>query len=269
MNRLSEAIERGVPLVVLSPHLDDAVFSCGALLIHAAEHTAVTVATLFTEAHPPPYTLSARRSLHLAGAAGDAEALYRQRRAEDRAALAPLGIRCVHAGLTDALFRLRSRPGGRGRWRHLLPELEHMYPLYRLNVISGRIAPGDVGALHGVRDVIQRLACPGRELVLAPLGVGGHVDHVLVRTAAEHSGARVAYYSDFPYNLRSPAIPSFVRHNGLVEERWSERLDAKAELVSAYQTQAGTLFPGGRVPRVPEVFFLSDAADSLAPAVTG
>ena len=29
VNVLTEAIEQGVPLVVLSPHLDDAVLSCG------------------------------------------------------------------------------------------------------------------------------------------------------------------------------------------------------------------------------------------------
>jgi LmbE family N-acetylglucosaminyl deacetylase len=267
MTRVTEAIEQGVPLVVLSPHLDDAVFSCGALLIYASGRTTVTVATLFTEAHPPPYTFSARRSLHLAGAPGDAEALYRQRRAEDRAVLDLLGITCVHAGLTDALFRLRCDGRGRKRWAWLLPELEHMYPFYRVNVVSGRIARADVGALREVRDVIQRLACPGRELVLAPLGVGGHVDHVLVRTAAEHSGARVAYYSDFPYNLRHQAVPAFVRHRGLVEERWSRQLDAKAELVSAYQTQATALFPGGRIPRVPEVFF-SGVTDTPRTGVT-
>ena len=33
---------------------------------------------------------------------------------------------------------------------------------------------------------------PGPALVLAPLGVGGHVDHVLTRTAAENSEARTS-----------------------------------------------------------------------------
>ena len=50
VNMLTEAIEQGVPLIVLSPHLDDAVLSCGALLIYAARRTPVTVVTLFTEA---------------------------------------------------------------------------------------------------------------------------------------------------------------------------------------------------------------------------
>ena len=69
VNMLTEAIEQGVPLVVLSPHLDDAVLSCGALLIYACRRTPVTVATLFTEAGSPPYTLSARRYLGQVGRA--------------------------------------------------------------------------------------------------------------------------------------------------------------------------------------------------------
>jgi LmbE family N-acetylglucosaminyl deacetylase len=257
VNMLTEAIEHGAPLVVLSPHLDDAVLSCGALMIYAARYIPVTVATLFTEAPPPPYTLSARRYLRQVGA-GDAESLYRQRRAEDRAALEPMGVSWVHAGLTEALYRLRPRPGGPSRWARLLPELGHIYPLYRRDIISGRIAPADGGTLHGVSDVIRRLACPGPGLVLAPLGIGGHVDHVLVRTAAERSGALVGYYSDFPYNQRHPAVPAFVQRDGLVEVRWPLLIEAKPELIAAYRTQARALFPGGAIPVVPEVFFLPD-----------
>jgi hypothetical protein len=81
------------------------------------------------------------------------------------------------------------------------------------------------------------------------------VDHVLVRTAAERSGADIAYYSDFPHNQHHTADRAFIRRNGLVEARWPRSLEAKAELVRAYGTQTGALFPGGRIPLVPEVFF--------------
>ena len=52
VNVLTEPIERGVPLIVLAPHLDDAALSCGAFMIHAATRTSVTVVTLFTEGRP-------------------------------------------------------------------------------------------------------------------------------------------------------------------------------------------------------------------------
>jgi hypothetical protein len=164
-------------------------------MMHAAARTKVTVATLFTDAGPPPHTLSARRYLRQVGAA-DATALYRQRRAEDRGALAELGAGCVHAGLTDAQFR--RRPGTGSRWQRLLPELGHLYPVYRRHVVSGRIAAADTETLRSARELIRQLARQGPSLVLAPLGVGRHVDHILARTAAESSGMQVVYYRDFP-----------------------------------------------------------------------
>ncbi len=261
-NPLSAAIDGGVPLVVLAPHLDDAVLSCGAMMLHARGHTAVTVATIFTEAGPPPYTLSARRYLHQVGAR-DASSLYRERRAEDRAALEPMGITCIHAGLIDALFRRRARPASWSRWARLLPEIAHVYPIYRLHTLSGRIAPADAGTLDAASEIIRRLVCPGPNLVLAPLGVGGHVDHVLVRTAAERSHAQLVYYSDFPHNQHRSADDDFIRRNGLVEAQWSQLPEAKAELIQAYPSQAHAMFPSGQIPLVPEIFFFPSGPSGI------
>lgn len=259
ISMLTEAIEQGVPLVVLSPHLDDAVLSCGALLIYACSRTPVTVATLFTEASSPPYTLSARRYLDQVGLA-DAEELYQRRRTEDRAALAPMGVTCLHAGLTEALFRRVPHLGWRSRWSRLLPELAHIYPIYRVHIISGRIASADAGTLRDARNIVERITLPQPALVLAPLGVGGHVDHVLTRTLAERGKARIVYYSDFPYNQRHPPDNAFIRRKGLVEARWSRQIEAKADLIRAYRTQVRALFPGGGIRVVPEIFFFPDGS---------
>jgi LmbE family N-acetylglucosaminyl deacetylase len=250
-------------LLVVSPHLDDAALSCGALLAWAAPRAAVTVVTLFTEAGPPPYTLSARRYLHQTGAASAAE-LYRRRRSEDRAALAPLGIRCVHAGLTEAQFRRRPVRGWRRRWARVLPELACAYPIYRLHTISGRVAPSDAGTLREAAGIIAGLAAATSTLVVAPLGVGGHVDHVLARMAARRGGAPVVYYSDFPYNLRQDPDPAFIRRNGLRGQRWPWQPTAKTELILCYQSQVGALFPGG-IPLVPETYFHPDNAGTGVP----
>jgi len=258
VNLLTEAIEHGVPLVVVSPHLDDAVLSCGALISYAAGRIPVTVATLFTEAGPPPYTLSARQYLRQVGAR-DAESLYRLRRAEDRTALEPMGINCVHAGLIEAQYRRRTGAASRRWWADVLPEIQHIYPIYRLHVTSGRVAPADAGTLQDASTFICRLASPEPVLVLAPLGVGGHVDHVLTRTAAERIGSRIAYYSDFPYNQRHPPDDAFVRRNGLVEMRWTQLIETKPGLIRAYRTQAHALFNGGEIPVIPEIFFVPTA----------
>ena len=254
-NSLTQAIHSSVPLLVLSPHLDDAALSCGALIATAARQTAVTVVTLFTEAGPPPYTLSARRYLHQTGAR-DATALYRQRRTEDQAALESLGVGWAHAGLIEAQHRRRKMAAGRGTWwAALLPELVHTYPVYRLHVTSGRLAAADTGTLRTAIAFVRRLVGRSPALVLAPLAIGRHVDYVLARVVAQRSGAPLIYYSDFPYNQRYVADEAFIRRNRLCEVRGPQPTQAKADLIRSYGTQARALFPDGRIPLVPEVVY--------------
>jgi LmbE family N-acetylglucosaminyl deacetylase len=246
-------------LVVLSPHLDDAVLSCGALMNYARKDMSVTVATFFTEGGAPPYTISARCYLRQTRCS-DANKLYLARRSEDRAVLEGVTISYLHVGLTEALFRRRTRPLlSRLPWAgRLIPELSHIYPTYRLHIIRGGISPHDASTLHRIHDAIDKLSLQSATLFLAPLAVGGHIDHILVRTGAELSQKRVAYYSDFPYNMRYHADPSFVQKNALVPTTWSRDLAVKLALIRAYRTQADTLFPGGEIPTVPEVYLLPD-----------
>ncbi|MFH8838124.1 PIG-L deacetylase family protein [Streptomyces sp. NPDC017868] len=255
----------GVPIIVLSPHLDDAVLSCGALLGWAGRRAPVTVATLFTEAAPPPYTLSARQYLRQTRAR-DAEKLFADRREEDRRVLALLDVDWRHVGLVDGMFRRlpRARRGGE-RLSRLLPELDHVYPTYRRHLSRGRVSAYDTGTLRAVGETVDALL-PARSggLVLAPLGVGGHADHVLVRTAAERSGRRIVYYSDFPYNQAAADDDGFAGSHRLVARAWDRDLDRKAELIRGYRTQADALFPGGRIPRVPEVYLLPEAGTTNA-----
>jgi len=244
-------------LIVLSAHLDDAVLSCGALMNHARKEMSVTVVTFFTEGSAPPYTLQARRYLHQTRDR-TANSLFVARRAEDQAALEGAGISYVHVGLTEILFRRRARPLlNRLPWAsRLIPELSHLYPTYRLHVIRGGISPDDFSTIRRMIDTIDQLSPTSSTLFLAPLGVGGHKDHVLVRTAAELSRKRVVYYSDFPYNMRYSVDLSFVQRNPSVQAKWSHDLASKLPLIRAYQTQVDTLFPGGKIPVVPEVYLL-------------
>ena len=254
---LIEAINGTSRLIVLSPHLDDAVLSCGALMNHARTETSVTVVTFFTEGTEPPYTYGARRYLHKTGDS-DANSLFLARRAEDQAVLEGAGISYVHVGLKEILFRRRTQPLlSRFPWAsRLIPELSYSYPTIHLHVIRGGISPDDLGTIRSVLDTIDHLSLESSTLFLAPLGVGGHKDHILVRTAAELSRKRVAYYSDFPYNTRHSVDLSFVQRNSLMQTTWSRDVAAKLPLIRAYRTQVDNLFPEGKIPVVPETYLL-------------
>jgi len=255
---LIEAIDSVSHLIVLSPHLDDAVLSCGALMNYARNETCVTAVTFFTEGSAPPYTYSAR--LYLRQTRNHhADGLFLARQAEDQAVLEGAGISYVHVGLTEILFRRRTRPLlHQLPWvSSLIPELSYLYPTYRLHVIRGGIPPDDVSTIRQICDTIDHLSAASSTLFLAPLAVGGHKDHMLVRTAAELSRKQVAYYSDFPYNLRYSVDLSFVQRNSLVQTTWSHDLAAKLPLIRRYRTQVDALFPGGKIPVVPEVYLLA------------
>jgi LmbE family N-acetylglucosaminyl deacetylase len=254
---LIEAIDGISNLIVLSPHLDDAVLSCGALMNHACKETPTTVVTFFTEGGAPPYTHAAQYYLHKTGNR-HASSLFLARRAEDQAVLEGAGISYVHVGLTEILFRRRAQPLlNRLPWTsRLIPELSYLYPTYRLHVIRGGISPDDVSTIRRILDTIDHLSPTSSTLFLAPLGIGGHKDHILVRTAAELSRKRMGYYSDFPYNTRYSVDPSFVQRNSLVQATWSHDLASKLPLIRAYQTQVDLLFPGEKIPVVPEVYLL-------------
>lgn len=256
---LIEAISKATHLIVLSPHLDDGVLSCGALMSYVRKEIPVTIVTFFTEGCPAPYTYSARRYLRKCESL-TADSLFLTRRTEDQEVLENAGISYVHVGLTEALFRRRKRP--LLNWlpwaSRLAPELCYLYPTYRLHVIRGRIPSDDADTVRHIIDVIDRIPSKSSALFLAPLAIGSHKDHVLVRTAASKSGKPVAYYSDFPYNTIYQIDPSFAQQNSLVPAVWSQDLVAKQSLIRGYRTQVDALFPGGEIPIVPEVYLLPE-----------
>lgn len=164
-----------VRVVAVSPHLDDAAFSAGGVLARLADagHD-VTVATVFTASVPDPtgFALACQTDK---GIAPDVDYLA-LRRAEDRAAMAVLGVRHAHLGLPEAPHRGYDSPAA----------------------LFAGVRPGD------------RLDLPAldADVLLAPQGLGGHVDHLLVGAAVAALGRPTAWWRDAPYVLRQPDAPA-------------------------------------------------------------
>lgn len=258
--RLERVLAEGGGFLFLSPHLDDAVLSCGALISTLARRAPVTVATIFSEAGPSPHTRAARAFLRQCGATG-AERLYEERRREDVDVLTALGVEPVHLGACDAMFRRRERIEALTAVGRIVPEVVHRYPTYRFDIAKGRVSRGDRTLLDGLDAEVGRLVGQvDARLVFAPIGVGRHVDHLLTRSLGERHPGRVVHYSDFPYDRWGSPDAGYLTRRRLETVSWSEAIERKPELVRGYRTQAGALFADGIVPVAPERYYVPPPA---------
>jgi hypothetical protein len=84
--------------------------------------------------------------------------------------------------------------------------------------------------------------------VVAPLGVGGHVDHRIVRAAAERAfGGALLYYEEFPYIVWKPFA---LLRAGIFGRSWSAlrqplaagEIAARIAAIACYASQVTPLF---------------------------
>ncbi len=209
--------------LALSPHLDDAAFSCGGTLARlAGTGWRVVVATAFTASVEAPrgFALACQRDKGL-GPEIDYMAL---RRAEDAAAMRALR-EAPHRryGSAPALFA-----GVREDDR-----------------VVDDLAPALAALLEQHRPA----------LVLAPQAIGAHADHVQLVRAMDRAGVEapvlpVLWWRDFPYAVRdaSPREPFRDRMMALAALEVSlsaDEAEAKRRACRAYASQLGFQF-GGR-----------------------
>jgi LmbE family N-acetylglucosaminyl deacetylase len=211
--------------LALSPHLDDAVFSAGGVLARLAQSGwDVTVATIFTATVPAPtgFALACQTDK---GLPPDADYMA-IRRAEDLSACAALGAGAVHLPLREAPHR------GYGSAAALFEPPR-----------------ADDAAEQEAREAVAPLLRDLRpDLLLAPQGIGGHVDHVITVRALRRlaSPAPILWWRDFPYTNRAdtPRRPFEDTLALLPETELPTDPAAKHAACAAYATQLGFQFGG-------------------------
>jgi LmbE family N-acetylglucosaminyl deacetylase len=181
----------GAPVVVLSPHLDDAVLSAWADLRRPGEVIVVNVC----DGTPPPGVLGPHDRVK---GATDSPAFMALRREEDRTALALAGREPLGLGFLDAQYRAPNDD--------LAPAAVSERLAATVPEAGAVVGPA---ALGGHRD---HLAC--REVALA----------------AARDGVPASLYADLPYAARV-GWPAWVtgrppRPHLVPEARWAEYLDA-------------------------------------------
>lgn len=168
----------------ISPHLDDAAFSCGGALARlAAENWRTILCTVFTKSVPHPQGLALECQLNK-GLSPEIDYM-KLRRAEDCQAAKILNANEVlHLNFAEAPHRGYQSP----------------------DELFARVKKGDelwrAVAEHFV--LLDDIHQP--DLILVPQGLGNHVDHrQTVRAARESLAAeKICWYRDTPYAIRQP-----------------------------------------------------------------
>jgi LmbE family N-acetylglucosaminyl deacetylase len=226
-------------LLIISPHLDDAVLSCWALLARA---TPVDVMTVFAGAPVPPL----RKAWDMEMGFTDSAESLRARLSEDAEAFAGTGHRRSHMALLDAQYLGGSR--GPRDAEALAARLREW-----MNDGAGCMAfPAGAGRL--CRGPIERIRRATTRLHRGYV----HPDHVFVRqvvlaTVPPDAAIELLAYEEVPYTWAGnsePRLTSVARAAGRAVVPLDLPVDraVKAQRIGAYRSQtAGLLVEGRRV----------------------
>ena len=264
--------------IFLSPHLDDAVLSCGGLLAQLTQQgQAVQVINIFAGIPPANRPLSAfaryqhrqwqktltappfqSRNNEEKGEANAPPSVARRasrsfvqiRRAEDKAALLYFNAQASYLNFYDCIYRGEAK---RAVWYYTADD-----------DIFGPIHPAEARlSLEIARALQAEIKTPAEQTLLyAPLSVGNHVDHqlgFLAATQLAKQGYPLLLYQDYPYAQRHPddvnravqscaqalSAPLHPQTSFLSETHLSVKINA----ISAYASQLRVLFGGEQAMR--------------------
>ena len=228
----------GHRLVIFSPHLDDAAYDvCDHITLWKLQGWNIEIVTVFTGFGNGPVSRDARISMGtLSFSPQQFEAV---RKNEDIRAMKELGVPFRHLNFIDACFRV---------YKGVL-----IYPDFRTKDL-GRIHKQDHRLLVKLEKIMDRFSTADR--IYVPMGIGGHVDHIIVRTVAQKvfSPQKLGYYVDFPYALSfknwrpSHFVTALIRKKSVIQ--YSER---KWSICLNYETQTPMMF--SQKPHFPETVF--------------
>jgi len=221
--------------VYLSPHLDDAVLSCGGLIHQQSGHgMQPLVITCF--AGVPDYRVISPFAVGQHQRWGQTTDPAEQRRREDVTATAYLGAKCQHWSYLDCIYR---RHPGSGEF------------LYASEAaLFGEVRREEYNLIDDFAVRLSTSLLVEGAVIYAPLAVGHHVDHQLVFQAVlrlRSYGFQVQFYEDYPYAEEAEEL-------GLALQQWAspplpvvqtlseEDLRGKIAAIRLYRSQLDVLF---------------------------
>ncbi len=216
--------------IYLSPHLDDVAYSCGGLVWEQCRAgDQVGIWTICAGDLPAGSLSPFAESLHARWETG--ENSMDRRRQEDRVACKLLGATPYHFSILDCIYRRASGSG---------------MPLYPTEEsLNGFLHPDDGDLVYQLSSTLFT-TIPQHAEIVSPLTIGGHVDHVLTRSAADLLRKSIWYYADYPYLLKDTDLLTYLSKSGWDSTLFpvsAEGLQAWIKSIAAYTSQISTFWP--------------------------
>lgn len=224
--------------IFLSPHLDDVAYACGGTIgVQVSSGLRPLVITIFAGIPSASTSLSdfalqqhRRWGADLTKEPGN---IVEVRRREDAAALDYLQADYLWLDFPEAIYR--GNPA-----QYTSDE----------QLMGGDVQPADQVIDRQLAELLLNLQSRLPDAAwYAPLGIGRHVDHQLVCSAADRlvqRGAKVYFYEDFPYVTHDGALQARIEELGSNFEpnfvEMSEYLPVRQEAAAAYATQTNNNF---------------------------
>lgn len=193
-------------IVYFSPHLDDAIFSCGGIIAQQIlDGHKVEIWSFFTSDPPSEGLTPFARLLHRRW--GKTQNPYQIRRDEDIAACKLLSVNWKHFGYMDCIYRRYPQTGA--------PLVRNKGDLFK---------PGREPETILIDSIKQRIDqhLKIQDTLIIPLGVGTHIDHLLIREIAISYPNPKFFYPDYPYAGKVRSTTEFGLPEGA--KQWDYRL---------------------------------------------
>lgn len=218
-------------VIYLSPHLDDAILSCGGQIYQRSSVGEAVLVVTIAAGDAPTWNLTEfAQQLHQRWQL--AEGTVHARRQEDAAACEAVGAAVDHWDVLDCVYRRHPQTG------------EALYPSEES--IFGPLHPAERALIDDLAGRLARLA-EWDQLVI-PLAIGHHIDHQLTRAAAERAFGRsiLTYYEDYPYVQWESGPTASLADDPLWKQEIvplaPEAIMVKIKAISCYQSQVSTFF---------------------------
>ena len=212
--------------IYISPHLDDAVLSAGGFIYEQTRAGIPVEIWTIVCGYPPPGELTPlAQVMHYQWGTGTAEETVDLRRTEDFEAASIVGAKTIHFDVPDCIYR-----------RDLDGEPLYLGIFVQPHEAETRL-PDQIA-----QSIVPRLQADDR--VICQLGIGGHVDHILVRQAAERLNRPLWYAADVPYLFKQPGdlAPQVAGMKESLHPITEAGLDAWVEAALSYKSQLSSLF---------------------------